>query len=275
MNVITLRPEGVLREYVYWYAYYDGFAPEDHGFRMISEGTVDILIPLEGQSTITTGQGREGAIAVVEPVLIGPQESYSIYDTSRCVRAIGIVFAPGAAAKFLGPRMGELTNSIIPARDALGPAVRVLSEQLLEEQDPYRMFGIVEAFLRRQFDPELRNAEEIDYAVAAIRRGETAKDSLVTFAEKTIGFSHKHFVELFRRHVGLSPKRYQQIIHFNGMLDRCRISPRGTWRELAPAFGYADPSHLVKDFRRLAGMTPGDYLRKTWSHREVLSENAD
>jgi AraC-like DNA-binding protein len=237
---------------------------------MMSEGTVDILIPLEGRTTISSGVSNDGAVTVAEPVLIGPQKSYSMYDTSECVRALGIVFTPGGGARFFGPRIGEITDSIIPARDAIGATFRILHDRLLEERDPGRMFGLAEAFLRKRFDLELRYAEEIDYAISAIRRGETANVSLVDFAEKTIGFSHKHFVELFRRHVGLTPKRYQQISHFNGMLERCRLSPRVPWRQLTQTFGYADPSHLIKDFHRLAGMTPGDYLRTAWSHRQVL-----
>ncbi|MFW6313652.1 MAG: DUF6597 domain-containing transcriptional factor [Spirochaetota bacterium] len=274
MRVISARPTGPLSTYVYWFAYYDGFAAEDRGFRMIPEGTVDILFPLEGRTTITTGASNAPGVTVWEPALVGPQQSYSIYDTSECTRAFGIVFTPGGAARFLGPQIGELTNSIIPARDVLGPAFRVLHERLPEDQDPSRIFNVAEAFLRKRFDPELRYAEEIDFAIAAIRRGETANISLADFAENTIGFSPKHFVELFKRRAGLAPKRYQQIVRFNRMLERCRLYPPVTWSRLAPAFGYVDHSHLAKDFHRLAGITPGEYLRAAWTHRQVFSETA-
>lgn len=270
MRVTSVRPGGPLKDYVYWLAYYDSFTPDDLGFRMMSEGTVDILIPLEGTTKILSGVPTGDAVPVVEPALIGPQKSYNIYDTSRCSRAFGIVFTPGGAARFLGPQIDELTNSIVPARDAIGPTFGILQDRISEEPDLTRVFSIVEAFLRRQFDPDLRYADEIDYAISAIRRGETGNVSLVDFAEQTIGFSHKHFAQLFRRYVGLTPKRYQQIARFNRVLERCRLSPRVLWKETADVFGYADPSHLVKDFHRLAGMTPGDYVKMAWSHRQVL-----
>lgn len=275
MRVISARPTGPLSTYVYWLAYYDGFAPEDRGFRMIPEGTVDILFPLEGQTTIATSASRDRGVTISEPSLVGPQQSYSIYDTSQSVRAFGIVFTPGGAARFLGSQIGELSNSIVPARDVLGSEVRVLHERLLENQDPSRIFGVAEAFLRKRFDPELRYAEEIDFAIAAIQRGETANVSLADFAENAIGFSPKHFVELFKRRVGLAPKRYQQIVRFNRMLERCRLSPGITWSRLATAFGYVDQSHLAKDFQRLAGVTPGEYLRATWTHRQVFAETTE
>lgn len=54
------RPAGLLRDYVYWFAYYDGFTEQDHGFRMIPEDTTDVLIPLEGRVSITSGASGEG-----------------------------------------------------------------------------------------------------------------------------------------------------------------------------------------------------------------------
>lgn len=130
------------------------------------------------------------------------------------------------------------------------------------------------AYQSHSFSSELRYAGEIDYAISAIRRGLTADTSLVAFAANTIGFSHKHFVELFTRQVGLTPTRYQQMSHFNEMLERCRLSPQLSWRQLTLLFGYADSSHLIKDFHRFAGMTPGDYLKGVWTHRQVISEES-
>ncbi len=272
MNVTSVRPAGLLGKSVYWFAYYDGFGAADHGFRMLSEATVDILIPLEGRTVVAANQSNLKVVAAAEPLLIGPQKSFNLYDTSMCSRAFGIVFAPGGAARFIGPQAGRLTNCILPARDVLGPRLRILHDRLREESDPGVMFQIAEAYLRTHYTPDLKYAAEIDYAISAIRDGKTAHTSLVDFAERTIGFSHKHFVELFSRHVGLTPKRYQQISHFNSVLRRCRTSPHLTWRELSTLFGYADPSHLSKDFHRFAGMTPSDYLSKDVSHRQVLSE---
>ncbi|MFW6363430.1 MAG: AraC family transcriptional regulator [Spirochaeta sp.] len=274
MNIITMRPGGILGKYVYWFACYDDFSASDLGFRMISEGTVDILIPLEGYADITAGGSKKSAATVAEPLLIGPQQSYSIYDTSGCSRAFGIVFRTGGAARFLGPQIGEFTNAMLPAREVLGSRFRVLQEQLFEAPSADRMFELAAAYLRRRIALDLTYAAEIEYAISAIQRGDIGNVSLVDFAENTIGFSHKHFVELFRRYTGFTPKRYQQIIHFTRLLEHCRHYPRTTWRQLALMFGYFDPSHLTKDFHRFIGMTPGEYLEAGWSHRQVLNEAA-
>jgi len=132
--------------------------------------------------------------------------------------------------------------------------------------------------VRCKSDRPLRHLGErsgIRNRVHAGRSGETANISHADFAQSTIGFSPKHFVELFKRHVDLTPKRYQQIIRFNRMLERCRLYPSVTWSRLAPAFGYVDQSHLAKDSHRLAGIAFGDYLRATWTHRQVFFETAE
>jgi AraC-like DNA-binding protein len=59
----------------------------------------------------------------------------------------------------------------------------------------------------------------------------------------------------------LAPKRLARIARFQHAL-RCLDgagSPRaGT--DTAAACGYADQSHFIRDFRRLAGCSPGEHL---------------
>jgi AraC-like DNA-binding protein len=33
------------------------------------------------------------------------------------------------------------------------------------------------------------------------------------------------------------------------------------WADLAADWGYADQAHLIREFRAMAGVTPGDYVQ--------------
>ncbi len=72
------------------------------------------------------------------------------------------------------------------------------------------------------------------------------------------GSSHRHFIALFRDQVGLTPKRFARLARFEALLTALRAGPtsRPAWAELAAALGYADQSHLNRDVRRFAGVTP-------------------
>ncbi len=91
-----------------------------------------------------------------------------------------------------------------------------------------------------------------------------------------IGYSQRHVRNLFRRWVGLSPKEFGSLRRFQQVLatlaretaqddPTAALELRGerlsepNWAEVAADHGYYDQSHLIHDFRRYAGMTPGTY----------------
>ena len=78
---------------------------------------------------------------------------------------------------------------------------------------------------------------------------------------EAIGCSRKHLVSQFRAQVGLPPKSVARILRFERaekLLSRSGARPL----EVALACGYFDQSHLIRDFRELAGATPGGRERR-------------
>lgn len=76
---------------------------------------------------------------------------------------------------------------------------------------------------------------------------------------RLVGWSPAYLNRVFRREVGLPPYRY---------LQRLRVE-RAAWRlaagapiaETAYATGFADQSHLTRQFKRFVGVTPGQYRK--------------
>jgi AraC family transcriptional regulator len=72
---------------------------------------------------------------------------------------------------------------------------------------------------------------------------------------KQVGLSRKHFAEVFKNSLGLSPHEY---------LTRCRVlraqdllaSGEHRIREVAEAAGFCDQSHLTRQFKKLLGYSP-------------------
>ncbi|HZH02691.1 MAG TPA: helix-turn-helix domain-containing protein [Myxococcaceae bacterium] len=77
---------------------------------------------------------------------------------------------------------------------------------------------------------------------------------------KASGYSHRRFIILFERAVGLTPKRYCRLQRFQAALVAARRSKADLpWIEVALAAGYSDQAHLVRDFREFAGIPPSLY----------------
>jgi AraC-like DNA-binding protein len=68
-------------------------------------------------------------------------------------------------------------------------------------------------------------------------------------------------IQLFREHVGLTPKLFCRVRRFRAALDRIENGIPVRWAELAADCGYFDQAHLIRDFRAFAGITPLKYSR--------------
>jgi AraC-like DNA-binding protein len=73
------------------------------------------------------------------------------------------------------------------------------------------------------------------------------------------GLSHRRFLTVFREAVGLGPKVYCRVERLQDALARAAAG--GPWSEVALAAGYSDQAHLVREFREIAGLSPGEYRR--------------
>lgn len=75
------------------------------------------------------------------------------------------------------------------------------------------------------------------------------------------GCSHRHLVGGFRDQIGASPKAAAQVLRYQRaarLLGRATLTPT----TVAMVCGYADQSHLTREFLRFAGTTPAALLRR-------------
>jgi AraC-like DNA-binding protein len=74
------------------------------------------------------------------------------------------------------------------------------------------------------------------------------------------GRSHRHVTSRFHTQVGLTPKAAARVLRFEHAAQLV-CSGSANLAELAMQCGYADQSHLTRDFSRLAGCSPGAFAR--------------
>jgi transcriptional regulator GlxA family with amidase domain len=78
---------------------------------------------------------------------------------------------------------------------------------------------------------------------------------------KASGYSHRQFIALFSRAVGLTPKLYCRVIRFQNALKDTAANPSVSWVDLAVDVGYSDQPHFTREFREFAGLTPEQYRK--------------
>jgi AraC-like DNA-binding protein len=76
---------------------------------------------------------------------------------------------------------------------------------------------------------------------------------------REVGLSRFQTLRLFRRHYGVTPRAFH--LHISLALARRSLKAGASLAEVAASCGFVDQSHFTRQFKRLLGVTPGQYAR--------------
>ena len=181
---------------------------------------------------------------------------------------------PGPAAiHHEGTQKGiQLGLSTAGVRALLGASAAELRDELLELKDvapdlgdlPERLDGLspsegVAVVARALTEALARNGEarprtEVGRALAGLTRGERVAD-----VADEVGYSRRRLGTLVKQETGLGPKEYQRVARFEASRAILGHQPLA---DVAARCGYADQSHLSRDWSELAGCPPSTWLRE-------------
>ncbi|RXM38870.1 hypothetical protein BOQ62_14335 [Chryseobacterium sp. CH21] len=75
------------------------------------------------------------------------------------------------------------------------------------------------------------------------------------------GYSERHLERKFEYHMGISPKKYGNIIRLHYFLSLMNTgTDHKNMTMLSYDAGYSDQSHLIREFKSNIGITPKQYL---------------
>jgi AraC-like DNA-binding protein len=183
-----------------------------------------------------------------------------VIESRGAACCVQINFTPLGARRFFGLPMSELTDRMVGLDDVLGHQGERLREQLGNAPDWSRRFDIIQGFVTARLAATARTQTEIAWAFDRIvASGGRAR---VASVARELGWSRKHLAGRFSDAIGAGPKTLSRIVRFNRALGLSRLGVSG-WADIAADCGYSDQAHLVREFRDLAGETPGMLAART------------
>lgn len=234
------------------------------------------LLDLSGRETEWTYRGklhsgRAGGLMLIEPgelhanpprVAVPPADFRALFlapslverataEAGMAARQPHLKFAYAAApglfrafARFHATLEG--VSSTLERETCLQTCVRLLFEQCTETGIPaFRQPDRSAVFRARDLIREhYSRAITLDNLVAAT------------------GLSRYHLVRAFERQLGLPPHAYQ--IHVQVEKARLILGKGVAPAEVAAEVGFADQSHFGRHFKRIYGVTPGQYRQVAW-----------
>jgi AraC-like DNA-binding protein len=191
--------------------------------------------------------------AVSTMVVGGARARFYVRDVSTPLCSVGALLRPGAAEILFGVHADELSGRHTALEDLWGRGAASMREELAELASPEERLDAFERMLVRRL-PTVRGLHP---AVAHALQQFAATASVHDVVKQT-GYSHRRFIELFSRTVGLTPKTYCRVLRFQHVL-RAGTGALASLIDVAMASGYSDQSHFNREFRELTGVTPSRY----------------
>src|SRR4051794_13835835 len=181
----------------------------------------------------------------------GPMQRFLMAPALDRMLALGARFWPGAASALLRADASELADSHV-LLDAIDPRLtRRIDERLSAAPDvPSGLVAMADELARR-----LRDVPSPDAGVRAAVRALDLADATVADAAASAHVSERELQRRFVREVGYAPKTLHRVLRFQRFMDQLHL-PRVDLAGAAALAGYADQSHLSREARRIAGLSP-------------------
>jgi len=220
MSIYRHIPALPLNQYVDFCWYYVDFSPDHDREHVLPDGTFEFIVNLqEIPRKLFHDADSTGYDAFEGGWISGAHSKFLIIDALPQSSMIGVHFKPGGAAPFLGMPADELAGQVVELDAVWGGAAWDWRDQLLAAHTPDSKFSILERLLSHRLAQRKLRQRHADAVTWALNRY-VAEPNLqtITSVSSRVGFSHKHFIELFRQQTGLSPKVFCRIRRFQKAL---------------------------------------------------------
>ena len=224
----------------------------------IPDGTIDVVFSFGDAYTRTHLHDQLDKMEVRTSALIGQSTDTRRIAIGKKTSLLSIRFKPFGLFPLVGMNMSELNDRCLSIGEVFGKPGLELEDKLFTANSMEQRIQLIESFLLERIarsegvEPMLRRA----VSQILISRGRLKIRDLVI----DLGMSKSSLEKKFEEKVGITPKSLANIWRFNDTLLQKRQKPEMSLTELAFSGNYYDQSHLIKDFKRYTGNTPGAFF---------------
>lgn len=208
--------------------------------RILPDGSNDIILDLSAEP---------------RSFVVGVMRRADVIPLAGHVDLLGIRFRPGGALPFLRQPLHELADRHVALDTLWGSRAGALIDAVATVPRADRV-GVLERLLLAN-RAAMTDDDLIHRAVVLMRR--TRGGIGVRAAAQALGVGERRLERVFDVAIGLSPKRFARVVRFLGAVREIGRRSLRPGAALALDAGYADQPHFVREFKRLAGVTPVQY----------------
>lgn len=177
------------------------------------------------------------------------------------LNAVGIRFKPAGANQLFSIPLNELKNTALALSDTNIINYSSLYYKLSHAKTYFDKVAIIENWLCKSIQSKMLASEVVIQSMKLIKshNGLIAIDSVA----KSTGFNQRRIERLFNSQVGMTPKEYASNLRIKAARNQIKLNLNSSFTELAHKLGYHDQAHFIKQFKKIVGITPKQYLMKS------------
>lgn len=254
-------PNYPLNQFIDCFIYFESFTSKHTVDRFLPDGNTEIVIDLKDTPQyIYDNETLEEKQVCKNAWASGVRTEFISIPSGQDSAMLIIYFKKGMAYPFFPFPMTEMADRVVDTDLLFGQEFGFLREAILEESDVNKRLEITEEFLVERYVKNIALNPCVEYAVDQIVGNPTQINLGLLY--RKIGYSQKHFTDMFKTHVGVTPKAYVKLMRFQYAINEIETNESISWTSIANDSGFYDQAHFIKDFKRFSGFTPEDYLKK-------------
>ena len=185
--------------------------------------------------------------------LVGTQEHiYKIYPTIKQQEFV-IIFKPNVLAKLLRTAMYTFTNGVY-RMDFCYKEEQEICEKLKNSVKLPDKVSIVENWLAQKLKCLEIHNDLTSHIVSEMHKnlGDVRIENLC----QTHKINRKYLERKFLENIGITPKKYADVIKLKALLRTMATIENSKWKEVYTENGFTDYSHLSKYIQKMTGYKP-------------------
>lgn len=258
IRLMQILPIKILAPYIKHYLFLESAHDQHKKLRLFSDGNTGMVFLLnENNLSINHSQHLPhsflyGQISHFQDLAFSEQASFII-----------VVFQPDGLYRLLGIPAIELKDQIISSQEIFGSLANNLYDSLFNITYTTEIINALNTFfyelsLKRQSPGQTLLPKVLQHIDQ--HKGLVTIEQLVNYT----GYTERHIERTFAQQVGMSPKKYVNIIQLHSFLKLLRNKPtEANLTSISYESGYFDQSHLIRMFKKYTGITPSQYLNST------------
>jgi AraC-like DNA-binding protein len=236
-----------------------GYREQAHGVlrrRMPASSVVPIVLSFGDRLDVLDVAGDEGAGRSYGSFVAGLHPGPAVTQFAGTQYGLQVDLTPLGAYRILGVPGSALAHRITDLAQVAPGLAGTLTDRLSSLSTWEQRFLLIDQVLLRMASRGPKPDPLVHWMWGQLE----ASGGRVRIADlvNRSGWSHRHVTSRFREQVGLTPKSAAKVVRFERAAAHltCRAV---SLADVATRYGYADQSHLTREFTRLAGDTPALY----------------